>query len=111
MPNTAYMARRPDSIHARRWARAPYSEAPIPYSAAARAMIRQARPTTITPRSGLPARLVRELGRALGHKRVLLADEHAALLAYVHDHLAPFAEGVRHDSGVADRHGPRARSV
>src|SRR4030088_1764834 len=82
MPNTAYMARRPDSIQAWRWARAPYSEAPIPYSAAPRARIRQARPTTITGRSGLPALLVRELGRALGDERVLLPDERATPLAH-----------------------------
>jgi uncharacterized hydantoinase/oxoprolinase family protein len=41
-----------------------------------------------TSTSGL---LGRELRRALGHERVLLADEDAALLADVHDHLAPEA--------------------
>src|SRR4030088_345356 len=110
MRNTVYIARRPDSIQAWRWARTPYSEAPIPYSAAARARIRQARPTTITPRSGLPALLVRELRRALGDERGPLPHERAALLAHGHAHSAALAERVRHDPGVADRHrgGPGA---
>src|SRR5829696_9178977 len=70
------------------------------------ARIRHALPATSTS-----ALVRRELRRALGHQRVLLADEDAALLADVHDDLAPGPERVRQHAVVADRHRHAARTV
>src|ERR1044071_5499429 len=71
----------------------------MPYTQTASARIRQALPATNT--SGL----VRgELRRALGHQRILLADEQRALLANVDDDLAPGPERVRQHALVAHRH-------
>src|SRR4051794_20138390 len=82
-------------------------EAPAPYRHVTNARIRHALPATST--SGLALRLRgRELRGALRDQRVLLADEHAALLAHVDDHLATAAEGVGQLAVVAhgDRRGP-----
>ena len=53
----------------------------------------------------------RELRRALGHQRVLLADEDVALLADVDDDLAPGTEGIGQDPLVAHRHRHLAGAV
>src|SRR4051794_16484476 len=107
---SAYTARRPESAHSRRPARAPYSEAPIPYAHATSARIRHARPRMGIEPSGL--RLVgRELRRALRDERVVLAHEDAALLPHGDDDLAVLAEGVGHRSGVADGHGRAAGAI
>ncbi len=45
-PASAYTDRRPESIHSRRPVRAPYSDAPAPYSATSRPMINSARPVS-----------------------------------------------------------------
>src|SRR4051794_29362590 len=72
------------------------------------ARIRQARPRTATAGSALLLGLG-ELRRALGDQRVLLPDEHGALLADVDDDLAALAERVGHRALVA--HGHRAGPV
>src|SRR6266540_6807627 len=63
-------------------------------------MARQAEPTPAIS-GGLV--VLRELGRALRHERVALADEGALPQLALHDHLAPVAERVRHRAGVGDR--------
>ena len=73
------------------------------------ARIRQAWPTA--QHRQVVLLLGRELRRALRHQRVLLADEHVALLADVDDDLAPLAERVGQRAGVADGHRGRAVAV
>src|SRR4051794_26384137 len=80
----------------------------MPYRATTSAKIRQARPRI--GMSGLGAGGL-ELGRALRDERVALADEGAALLAHVHDDLAPGAEGVGDGADVAHRHRGRPAAV
>src|ERR1043165_2482267 len=78
----------------------------MPYRQTASARIRHALPATNT--SGL----VRgELRRALGHQRILLADEQVALLADVDDDLAPGPERIRQHALVAHRHGDLAAAI
>src|SRR5438093_3863811 len=108
-PATANTARRAESPHSRRPGRAPYTPAAMPYTATARARIRQARPTMAIRRLG--SGLGGELGRALGDQRVPLADEHGALLADGHDDLAAIAKRVRHGTHVADRNRGGALAV
>src|SRR3954453_8825723 len=94
------MARRPEVTHSRRPVRAPRIEAPTAYRAVSSAIARQAEPTSATS-AGL---LFRELGRALGHERVALADEGAPLQLPRDDHLSTFRERVRHGTRVTDWH-------
>src|SRR3712207_3791555 len=84
----------------------------MPYSAIARAMMRQALPTvSIVPSLSLLLLLGGELGGALGDQRVVLADERVALAAHVDDHLTTLAEGVGHGALVDHRHRAAARAV
>src|SRR5439155_24090344 len=77
---------------------------PGPFTVRAKAMVRQARPTTAT-RSGLL--LGGELRGALRDQRVRRPDEHGAGgPPHVHDHLAAFAERVGHGARVADLNRP-----
>src|SRR3712207_5269355 len=109
-PASAYTARRPESTSSRRPVRAPYSDAPMPYTASASARISAKRPAIST---GSPSRraLGLELRRALGDERVLLAHEAGALLAHVDDDLPALLEGVRHGADVGDRHRVAALAI
>ena len=100
VPKSVYIERRPTATHSGRPARAPYSELAMPTSALASARTRQARPSVSTSGGfGVGA----ELRRALGDQRVALGHESPAFALDGHDHLAPRAEGVGHDSLVANR--------
>src|ERR671916_299709 len=84
----------------------------MPYSAIARAMIRQALPTvSIADSLSLLLLLGGELRRALGDQRIVLADEGVTLAANVDDHLAALAEGIGNRPVVGDRHGLAARTI
>src|SRR3954466_14174924 len=67
----------------------------------AKTAVRKARPRAALPRLAGIGR--RELRRALGHQRVGLADEGAALEPPGEDDLPPAAEGVGDDAAVGDR--------
>src|SRR3954449_10070148 len=74
---------------------------PVSAATTAKTAVRKARPSAALPRLAGIGR--RELRRALGHQRVGLADEGAALDLPGEDDLPPAAEGVGDDAAVAHR--------
>src|SRR5579863_4611193 len=103
---SAYTERRPESTQSRRPLRAPYSEAPIPYSVTANASASATRPANAIRAPSSSRRGVRRrhvLRRALGDHRVRLGDERAAAQRPGDDQLAPGAERGWHRPRVVDR--------
>jgi hypothetical protein len=80
---------------------ATFAGGPVRAVTTAKTAVRKARPSAALPRLAGIRR--RELRRALGHQRVGLADEGAALEFPGEDDLPPAAEGVGDDAAVGDR--------